>query len=236
LFVIYMKPAPIITVVCATLIAIGTAYWLDAGEVKKKPYPKATPPPPPSPIYTPSKERAPTAEEIERDAREHNAQLALAIERALVASNPQQRETAFTFLVPVLVQLEPQRLVTMVAAQEPGERRDVLRNEVARQWITRDRDAAIKWLKSLDSEAERRESVQVAVKTLAAVAPDQAVYVADQFGVGRDDGSLEHIVQIWAEHNLDAATRWIETQPAGPATDQLRNRIERVRKTRQSRG
>jgi hypothetical protein len=231
-----MKPAPIITVVCATLVAIGTAYWLDAGEMKKKPYPKATPPPPPSSVYTPSKERAPTAEEIARDAREHNAQLALAIERSLVASNPQQRETAFTFLVPELLQVEPQRLVAMVAAQEPGETRDVLRNEVARQWITRDRDVAIKWLKSLDSEAERRESAQVAVKTLAAVAPDQAVYVADQFGVGRDDGSLEHIVQIWAEHNLDAAIRWIETQPAGPATDQLRTRIEQVRKHRQSRG
>ncbi len=231
-----MKPAPIISIVCATLIAIGTAYWLDAGEVKKKPYPKATPPPPPSPIYTPSKERAPTEEEIARDAREHNAQLALAIERALVASNPQQRETAFTFLVPELLQFEPQRLVDMVARQEPGETRDVLRNEVARQWITRDRDAAIKWLKSLENETERRESAQVAVKTLSAMAPNQAVYVADQFGIGRDDGSLEHIVQIWAEHNLDAATRWIESQPDGPATEQLRARIERVRKSRQSRG
>ena len=231
-----MKRAPIISIVCATLVAIGAAYWLDAGEVKKKPYPKATPPPPPSPIYTPSKERAPTEEEIARDAREHNAQLALAIERSLVASNPQQRETAFTFLVPELLQFEPQRLVDMVARQEPGETRDVLRNEVARQWITRDRDAAIKWLKSLENEAERRESAQVAVRTLSAMAPNQAVYVADQFGIGRDDGSLEHIVQIWAEHNLDAATHWIESQPAGPATEQLRARIERVRKSRQPRG
>lgn len=224
-----MRPAPIITIVCATLLAIGTAYWLGAGE-KKKPYPKATPPPPPSPVYTPSKERAPTEEEIVRDAREHNAQLALAIERSLV-SHAQQRETAFTFLVPELLQLEPARLVAMVGAQEPGEARDALRNEVARQWITRDRDAAIRWLKSLENETERRESAQVAVRTLAAVAPEQAIYVADQLGVGRDDGSLEHIVQIWAEENLDAATRWIEAQPAGPATDQLRARIEQVRKS-----
>ena len=31
----------------------------------------------------------------------------MAIERALVASNPEQRETAFTFLLPELLQVEP---------------------------------------------------------------------------------------------------------------------------------
>jgi hypothetical protein len=231
------KPTSI-AVVAATVVALfatlGSAYWLGAGEMRKKPYPKATPPPPPSPIYTPSKERAPTAAEIETAAREHNAQLSLEIERALVARNPQQRETAFTFLLPELLQLEPERAVTMVAAQEPGETRDTLRNEVARQWITRDRDAAIKWMKSLPP-AEQRESAQVAVRTLAAIAPDQAIYVADEFGVGRDDGSLEHMVQIWAEGNLPQAERWLATQPNDARTAPLRVRIEQVRKSRVAR-
>src|SRR5262245_46797476 len=130
-----MKPA-ILTVVCATLLAIGAAYWLDAGEKEpRKAWPKPTPPPPPSPNYTPSKEAAPSEQQIAADAREHNAQLALAIERALVG-HPQQRETAFTFLLPELIQVDPQRLVSMVAHQEVGEARDALRNEVARQWIT----------------------------------------------------------------------------------------------------
>jgi hypothetical protein len=228
-----MKPAPIVTIVCATLIAIGTAYWLDARE-PRKPYPKATPPPPPSPVYTPSKEPVPTTEEIDKAAREHNAQLGLAIERALVASNPQQRETAFTFLLPELLQVEPERVVAMVARQEPGEARDALRNEVARQWITRDRDAAIKWMKSLENTDERRDSAQVAVAALAAIAPEQAIYVADQLGVGRDNGYLEHLVQVWAEGNLGEAERWLASQPDDARTAPLRARIERVREQKKA--
>ena len=230
-----MKPTSIITLSLTTLAALavmtGSALWLGAGE-PRKPYPKATPPPPPSPVYTPSRERAQTAREIAADARRHNELLALEIERALVARDPQQRETAFTFLLPELLQDAPERAVVMVAHQEPGEARDTLRNEVARQWITRDRDAAIKWMHSFEAEAERHASARVAVDTLAAVAPEQAIYVADQFGIGRDDGSLEHLVQLWATANLGEATRWIEAQPDGPRTEQLRRRIELVRAQR----
>ena len=222
-----------IMLLTATLLAVGSAYWLDARE-PREPYPKATAPPPPSPIYTPSMERAQSAAEIARDAQAHNALLALEIERALVARDSQQRETAFTFLLPELIQTDPERVVAMVAHQEPGEARDAIRDEVARQWITRDRDAAIKWTKSLDSDAERRSSARTAVASLAATAPEQAIYVADEFGIGRDDGYLEHLVQLWATDNLHEATRWIDAQPAGPRTEQLRARIDRVREQAQA--
>ena len=111
---------------CALLVAFGTTCWLSASEpASKQKYPKATPPPPPSPVYTPSKERAPSAEEIERAARDHNAMLGAAIERALASKDVQQRETVFTFLLPELLQIEPQRVVKMLAKLEPGEARDV---------------------------------------------------------------------------------------------------------------
>ena len=46
-----MKPTSIATLVIATLFAIGTACWIGAREPPtRKPYPKATPPPPASPI------------------------------------------------------------------------------------------------------------------------------------------------------------------------------------------
>jgi hypothetical protein len=64
------------------------------------------------------------------------------------------------------------------------------------------------------------------MRTLAATSPAQAIAVADQFGVGRDDGSLEHIVQIWAVERPDEAMRWIEAQPPGERTAQLRARIK----------
>lgn len=112
----------------------------------------------------------------------------------------------------------------MVARQESGEARDALRDEVARQWITKDRDAAVEWMNSLE-QADRTASATIATRTLAATDPAQAIAVADQFDVGRDDGSLEHMVQIWATDKPDEAMRWIEAQPPGPRTEQLRARI-----------
>jgi hypothetical protein len=224
-----MSRTSIIAITVAVVAAsIGGALCLDAAE-KRRPYPKPTPPPPPSPIYLPSNERAMTAAEIAAEAAFHNERLALEIERALVARDPQERETAFTFLLPELIQVQPQRIVDMVARQQPGEARDTLRNELARQWISRDRDAAVAWMKSLD-EDERRASAYAAARTIAAAAPDQAIYVADQFDIGRDDGYVEHLVQIWATANLERANRWLAAQPEGPLKDQLAARIEHVRR------
>ena len=222
-----MKPTSIITLVAATLAGIGTAFWLSANEARK-PWPKPTPPPPASPVFTPSKEHAPSAEEIERAARSHYQQLELAIERSLVAKDPQQRETAFTFLLPELLQVEPKRVVALVAKQEPGEVRDLLRDEVARVWIQADERAAIDWMKSLD-EAERNSAANTAVAVIASRDPAGAIELADELGVGRDDGSLEHLVQLWAIEDPEAAWRWIETQPEGPRTEQLRARIKQAR-------
>lgn len=157
-------------------------------------------------------------------------QLALEIERTLVAVDPAQRETAFAQLLPRLLREDPQRVAGMLARQPPGGARDALRHEVTRQWTRLDRDAAVAWMKSLADETERRDSATIAMRTLAASSPAEAIAVADQFGVGRDDGSLEHLVQIWATEDPEAASRWIATQPADdPRTRQLRTRIEQVR-------
>jgi hypothetical protein len=220
-----------ITIVAVSVVALfaaaGTAYRLDARE-PKKPYPKATPPPPASNVFTESSEPVWSEEQIEARARDHNARLEQQIERALAARDPQQRETVFTFLVPELLQFEPGRLVALFARQQ-GEPRDVLRDELARQWITRDRDAAIQWMKSLEDEHERTRAAQSAVDSLSAIAPEQAIYVADQLGVGRDNGYLERLVQLWAEASLPEAERWLATQPDDARTAPLRARIERVR-------
>src|SRR5688572_17146853 len=48
-------------------------------------------------------------------------QLAAEIERALVSADPQQRETAFSSLLPQLLQEQPGSVVAMVARQAPGE-------------------------------------------------------------------------------------------------------------------
>jgi len=155
-------------------------------------------------------------------------QLVAEIERALVAVDPQQRETAFNSLLPELLREDPGSVVAMVARLAPGEPRDALRDEVTRQWITQDREAAVEWIGTL-WEAEKKASAVTAMRTLAARSPAQAIAVADRFGVGRDDGSLEHLVQIWATESPGEAMQWLATQPEGPQTEQLRARIEQAR-------
>jgi len=155
-------------------------------------------------------------------------QVVLEIERALVSSDREQRETAFTYLLPELLAQDAARATTLFARQEPGEARDALRDELARQWIRSDRDAAADWMTSLD-EAERRSAATTAVRSLAAGSPAQAIELADRFGVGRDDGSLEHLVQIWATADPAAARSWVASRPPDdPRTAQLRARIETV--------
>jgi hypothetical protein len=217
-----MKPTSIATLVLATLVAIGTACWLGAREPPKRtPYPKATPPPPASPIYTPSRETAPSLEEIERDALENEPRLEAAIESGLHSRDATVREAAFTFLMPDLLQVAPGRAVNIYQRQKPGELRDILRMEIARQWITRDRDAAVRWIQSLD-DPERRAAAWDAVRVLAPVAPDQAIFVADTFGIGRDDGYIDRLVREWSKDNAPQVRRWLATQPEDERTERFR--------------
>jgi len=215
----------VLAVMVAVLIGGGVVYFLGGREAQ---VPRAENASPPAARDALSNDRAP-AQVIEPSTPERNRQLALEIERALVARDPQQRETAFNSLLPELLRAEPARVVDIVSRQQAGEARDVLRDEVTRQWITLDRDAAVEWIGSLD-ESQRRASATIAMRTLSANDPAQAIHVADLFGVGRDDGSLEYIVQIWATENPDAAMRWIDSQPPDdPRTTQLKARIEQVR-------
>jgi hypothetical protein len=232
-----LKTTSLFVVILGSLIglaSVGGIAWMNAS-TPRKPYPKATPPPPPSAVFHAAKDPAPTQEEIEREELERNDRLASGIESALVSANAVERETAFTHLLPRLLQFEPARVVEIFARQQPGAARDLLRTEVARLWATRDRDAAIAWLKTLD-EPERRAGAAAAVDALAASAPDQAIHFADRFDIGRDDGYLEQLVHMWATEDLAAAERWLATQPDGPQTTRLRARVDRLRARNEAAG
>jgi hypothetical protein len=156
-----MRPTSIVTLVVAALLGVGAAFWIDAGEKPQRHWPKPTPPPPASPIYTQSSEHAWTEEEIAQQAGEHNARLEAEIESALDSKDARRREAAFTFLLPELVQVDPARVVAMVARQRPGEARHTLITEVARQWIAMDPEAADLWIQTLP-EPERRNRLKAA--------------------------------------------------------------------------
>jgi hypothetical protein len=219
----------------AILLSLAGAAVLAQAWVARKPAPPA-----PHPFAVAGRESAAAASPAARGAAREPAraavetttvsadrdrQMALQIESALGSSDAGRRETAFAALLPELLRTGPARLVEMVARQPPGENRDALRDELARQWITRDTEAAVGWLQSLGEE--RTPSARVAVRALAAVSPAQAIDVADRLDVGRDDGSVEHILQIWAMESPREARRWLDNQPDSARIAQLRARLPR---------
>ncbi len=178
---------------------------------------------PEQPAKPVARQLAIAAVEAAAASQDRDRQIALEIESALVSKDAGRRETAFSVLLPELLRTEPARVVDMVARQPAGEQRDALRDEVARQWITRDTESAVAWLQSLGDD--RAAGGPIAVRALAAISPAQAIDVADRLGVGRDDGSVEHILQIWAAESPREARRWLENQPESARKAQLRARL-----------
>ena len=177
-----MRPASLVSLIFVTLLGVGAAFWIDAGEKPRRHWPRPTPPPPPSPIYTPSRERAWSEQEIEQQAREHNARLEAELESALLSKNAQRREAAFVFILPELVQVDSSRVVGLCERLPKGEPRDTLQAELTRAWVARDTASAIRWMKTLPDH-ERRASTAVAVEMLFAQNPSGAADLADQMGL-----------------------------------------------------
>jgi hypothetical protein len=226
-----MSRTSLVLLVLALVLVLGTvgAVFVRERTTSRAPDATSSTTPAPAPHHLPGEERAPAATPEGGASAGHAEQLALEIERALASRDSRQRETAFASVLPALLATDVVRVAALVARLEPGESRDALRDEIARQWIVRDRDAAISWLHSLEDETERKASATIAVHALAAFDPARAIDVAHRFDIGRDDGSLEHMVQIWATEDPEAATRWIESQPDDARTATLRARIEQVR-------
>jgi hypothetical protein len=180
-----MRSNSVTLLIAAIGLSLGTACAPNANEGRRH-WPKPTPPPDASPVYQDVDEHIPTEEEIARDAEQHPARLEAQIESALLKGDAGKREIAFTFFLPELLQVEPSRVLDLFARLEPGQPRDLLRNEMARQWVGRDSQAAVSWMKSLQG-AERRAAVVVAATELAPWAPQEAIQLVEEFGLGHEE-------------------------------------------------
>ena len=165
---------------------------------RPKIWPKPTDPEPASPIYHDLDEKVPTEEEIARDIADHNAQLEAAVEGVLKDGDMLSRETVFVYVLPELLQVEPRRLVDLHARLAPGEARETLRTEIAQLWAATDPAAAARWMKSL-GDPERRAAAVTAVTRIAAWDPKTATALADEFGIGRDDGIRKLLKSVGPE-------------------------------------
>ncbi len=186
-----------------------------------------TPPAPPKISTTPAPEPAPVHH---RD--DQSQQLQLEIARALASADDGERERAYRQLLPQLIAIDPAALKRLVANYPGGIIREQLLRQTAHTWSAIDLQGAIAWAKGVSDDDERVAAAAEIVAQVGQTDPGHAIQVSDALGVGRNDGTVEHIAQLWAVQDLQAALDWTEAQPAGPQRDQVLARIVPVETAR----
>lgn len=155
-------------------------------------------------------------------------QLQLEIGRALASADDADREHAYQQLLPRLIAIDPAAMKRMVANYPAGPIRDQLLRQTAHTWSAVDLPGAIAFAKGVNEDSERVIAATEIVSQVGQSDPGHAIEVSDVFGVGRNDGTVEHIAHLWANQNLQAALDWTEAQPPGPQRDQILARIVSV--------
>ena len=148
-------------------------------------------------------------------------ELRLALRRDTLA----ERDRAFTVLLPDLVARDPALAGHLALAWEPGALHDELLRQVISRWAATDLGGVVTWVTSLLDESDRRVAALAATAQVAQDDPAGAIELAQLLHVGVDDGSLEHLAQVWTEENPRAAVDWIAHRPSDPVRDRLLARI-----------
>lgn len=194
----------------------------------------ATPPPAPTvlPSVSPAASSLPATASALRPRLappEPAAALTDEISRALRQGSAAERDRAFHDLLPRLIARDPAAAGHLALAWEPGALRDEFLHHVIRLWSAADIGGTVTWLISLLDAPDRATAARAATAQVAQSDPAGALELSQLLRTGLDDGSLEHLAQLWTEEKPDAAMQWVETRPAGAMRDRLVARIAHVR-------
>lgn len=228
-----MKKLLVATLVTG-LLAGSAMYDMPGRHTQQHPVRSAPPSLPPSPekLVTPRlAQKVPTAERPvtrSRSREEQVRQLRLEIERGLLSVDDGRRDRAYRQLLPALIKLDSAAVEQLVASWPAGQGREELLRNTAHAWSTVSVDGAVDWASRMKEDDERSVVVTEITSQVAQGDPARAIGISDQFGIGRKDGTVERMVQLWATENLQESLRWAENQLQGPRRDQLIARIATV--------
>ncbi|HYC70706.1 MAG TPA: hypothetical protein VEB66_05835 [Opitutaceae bacterium] len=140
--------------------------------------------------------------------------------RRLETGDARDRDVAFDRLLPRLLATDPVEAAELVAGWPPGPLRVELLGRVARLWAAGDIRGAMTWVAGLP-ESDRLFAAEGLLAQLSESDPAGALAASELFGVGRDDGRAERIMQLWTEQNPGEAIAWLEARPPDPTRDRL---------------
>lgn len=148
---------------------------------------------------------------------------------ALRSGSAAERDHALYRLLPRLIADDPSAAGHLALAWEPGLLRDEFLRQVIHHWSEADIGGVLTWLTALLDADDRRLAAATTTAQVAQADPAGALDLSQVLRVGLEDGSFEHLAQLWTEEEPAAAVNWVMAQPAGPVRDRLLARIAWVR-------
>jgi hypothetical protein len=118
---------------------------------------------------------------------------------------------------------DPSAALARAFALGKGSKRDDLVRELLSGWASRDSEAALSWVSSLEDPSARRSARSTVCLAVAEKDPRHALVLALAHGADEDGdgGLLECLTMQWCEKESEAALDWAVTQPAGEWRDRL---------------
>jgi hypothetical protein len=132
-------------------------------------------------------------------------------------------------LLPTLVALDAASAGRLAQTWELAGQRAWLLRQVAERWSAADCAGAITWVATIQNSQDQQAAAGALVAQIAQLDPAGALTAAQLFQAGLDDGSQEHIAQMWTEANPKEAVDWIVNRPPSLQRDRLLTRIAHVR-------
>ena len=125
---------------------------------------------------------------------------------------------------------DPARALTHAYTLGDRSERDNLVRDLLSAWATRDAEAALSWVSSLENSAARRSARSTVCLALAENDPRRAVVLALAHGADEEDdgGLLECLTMRWCEKECETVLDWALEQPPGEWRERLLSRASFV--------
>lgn len=148
-----------------------------------------------------------------------------AIAKLSLIKGASNRQQALQGIVVALVASDPKRALHMLDGMPPGQNRNSMLASITSAWMSRDSDAAIAWINSLPP-SDRSKAVENGCWQLIQENPAKAAAFLSSLPVNNQTShQFSNLASQWAQQDLDAARKWVESLPPGRTREQAMNGI-----------
>ena len=148
------------------------------------------------------------------------------VDRALLTAASGSRDLVLERMLTTWVAGDAQAAARFAELQTDTFLREVALRTVAQRWAALDRESAARWAGSLAEPRERDLALEQVALEIAESHADVALELLARRGTdGAQDDTRVGVITSWASRDFAAAQSWTESQPPGPARDEITQRL-----------